>query len=459
MDEIFDNLLMTLALGGLAVSGLLFASALLYPYLRSAWDKATALARAAFCGAVAVACLFGGAKHRTGGISYPKTDNEIAYLTDAGSYVTNDAVHVAFTRVIVPDTATFYLDYCALDGTNEQGVATNWVNAKTATFGELEVPFDFAFANATNYNWLAYTDWTPGPAVQTNGVWHAYWGVDKKEGRYFIPVRTCVRDGSSVIATPKSKWDYEETEDYFFRHYSPDTVWEVNVEAGTAYSFSYKRLSGHSSVTVDWGDGTTDTIANSTSASHTYTAGGTFRVRVSDDLWSLRACYSDHVVAFRRWGDSMVYSDETFRNCCNLAGWIPRWGKSITDCYKTYPYCQKLVGPIPPWTPAITNVFSTYYNSRNLQGTIPEWGENTIVCWAVYSFDTKLTGTIPKWPKACTTSNWCYESTRFTGAWTDDPAELMPTNITSHANCVVDASDALRALFYSDWGGTRTKTE
>lgn len=207
--EIFDNLLMTLALGGLAVSLALFASAWLYPHLRRAWDKATALARAVFCGAVAVACLYGGAKHG-GTISYPKTDTDVAYLVDAGSYVTNDAVHVAFTRVpTVPDTATFYLDYCAIDATNAQGVATNWVNAKTATFADLTVPFDFAFAAATNYNWMAYTDWTPGPAVQTNGVWHAYWGVDKKQGRYFIPVRTCVRDGGEVIATPKSKWDYE----------------------------------------------------------------------------------------------------------------------------------------------------------------------------------------------------------------------------------------------------------
>ena len=201
------KVMMALALGGLAVSGLCFLAAFAAPYVKAAWDRASKFARAVFCGAAVGAVLFGGAKNgATGKITYPKTDNEIAYLTDAGSYVTNDAVHVAFTRLpMVPDTATFYLDYCALDGTNEQGVATNWVNAKTATFADLTVPFDFAFANATNYNWLAYTDWTPGPAVQTNGVWHAYWGVDKKEGRYFIPVRTCVRDGSSVIATPKSK--------------------------------------------------------------------------------------------------------------------------------------------------------------------------------------------------------------------------------------------------------------
>jgi hypothetical protein len=205
--ELTQEVLMNIALGGLAVSLALFASAWLYPHLRKAWDKATAFARAAFCGAVAVACLYGGAKHG-GSISYPKTDTDVAYLVDAGSYVTNDAVHVAFTRVpTVPDSATFYLDYCALDGTNSAGVATNWVNAKTATFADLEVPFDFAFAAATNYNWVAYTDWTPGPAVQTNGVWHAYWGLDKKTGSYIIPVRTCVRADGEVIATPKSKWD------------------------------------------------------------------------------------------------------------------------------------------------------------------------------------------------------------------------------------------------------------
>ena len=216
LEETTYEVLMWLALGGLALSLALFAVAWLYPYVCRAWDKASHLARAVFCGAAVGAVMFGGAKNgATGKISYPKTDNEIAYLTDAGSYVTNDAVHVAFTRVIVPDTATFYLDYCALDATNAQGVATNWVNAKTATFADLEVPFDFAFAAATNYNWVAYTDWTPGPAVQTNGVWHAYWGVDKKTGSYFIPVRTCVRDGGSVIATPKSKWDAQMEEAFY----------------------------------------------------------------------------------------------------------------------------------------------------------------------------------------------------------------------------------------------------
>ena len=177
-----------------------------YHAVTAVWDRTSRVNRVAFVTVCLFAALYGGAKHATGKITYPRTDPTLAYLTDKGSYVTNDFVHIDFDRLsVVPSSAMFYLDSCGLAETNAQGVATNWVNAKTATFGELSVPFDFAFANATNYNWLAYTDWTPGPAVQTNGVWHAYWGVDKKTGSYFIPVRTCVRDGSEVIATPKSK--------------------------------------------------------------------------------------------------------------------------------------------------------------------------------------------------------------------------------------------------------------
>ena len=31
--------------------------------------------------------------------------------------------------------------------------------------------------------------------------------------------------------------------------------------------------------------------------------------------------------------------------------------------------------------------------------------------------------------------------------------------VTAHDEVVTDASDALRALFYEDWGGTRTRPE
>lgn len=162
--------------------------------------------RVAFLLFAAGLTLFAGIKHKVGGISYPYTDPEVRYLYDAGSYVTNDAVHVAFSRMIAPATAPLLIDYRQIDSTND----TDWVNHTTTTFAEFSNPCDLQFPAATNYNWIVYTTWTPGPSVQTNGVWHAYWGIDTKRKGYLIPVRTCVRENGRVIATPKSRWDAEQ---------------------------------------------------------------------------------------------------------------------------------------------------------------------------------------------------------------------------------------------------------
>jgi hypothetical protein len=453
MDTISD-ILMTLALGGLAVSLALFASALLCPYLRSAWRQATALARAVFCGAVVVACLFGGAKH-TGKITYPKTDADVAYLTDAGSYVTNDAVHVAFTRVpTVPDTATFYLDYCALDGTNAQGVATNWVNAKTATFADLSVPFDFAFANATNFNWVAYTDWTPGHAVQTNGVWHAYWGVDKKTGSYFIPVRTCVRADGKVIATPKSKWDAKDpmelTEAEAYERYAPDAAILIDTSLiGTNEFVICPAQLGHGTnyCDVDWGDGTVEKNVYAwfwgTEHSHTYAKAGRYVIRVggtvTNPFYNFKNSQKPGVLRLLRHPDSG--NCITIGSCKNMTafpdGKLARWPAATTSIGSVYYDCTALAATeLPAWPSGLTQANNTYYSC------------------------SKLTGDIPAWPSSLTQARYTYYSCKnLTGAWTSDPAELMPTNITSHGGCVSGASAALRALFYSDWGGTRTKTE
>lgn len=146
-----------------------------------------------------VATIYGGRKGR---VTYPRIDPVVAYLADAGSYVTNDLVHVSFTRVIVPDTASLFIDRREVAATNDPNA---WINHVTSTFAQFTVPQDVLFENATNWDWIVYTDWTPGPSVVTNGVWHAFWGVDQRQGRYFIPIRTAVRENGNVIATPKSR--------------------------------------------------------------------------------------------------------------------------------------------------------------------------------------------------------------------------------------------------------------
>ena len=137
-------------------------------------------------------------------VSYPRKDPTTAYLTDAGSYVDSDTdiVHIDFRSIIVPDSAMLYVDRLCLTEGDE-----SWENVFAATLGETPIPLEITCQNATNYRWIVYTDWTPGPAVQTNGVWHANWGLDRRARRYLIPIRSAVRIDGETIATPKSKED------------------------------------------------------------------------------------------------------------------------------------------------------------------------------------------------------------------------------------------------------------
>lgn len=148
---------------------------------------------------------FAGGKH-AGSVSYPRTDPLQSYLTDNGSFVTNDFVHVAYSRIIVPDSAPLVIERRRLDQTND----VDWVVHLETTIGAFPSPQDVYFAAATNWNWVVYTTWTPGPSVQTNGVWHAMWGKDRKTGLHIIPVRTAIRVDGETIATPKSKENANE---------------------------------------------------------------------------------------------------------------------------------------------------------------------------------------------------------------------------------------------------------
>lgn len=157
--------------------------------------------RAAFLAVFACAFIFYGATKGT--ISFPYTDFEKRYLVDNGSYVTNDFIHVNFTRIIAPSSADFHIDYRQTGSTNDE----EWATLVDTTFGEFTVPQDIPFPMATNFDFAAYTTWTPGAAVQTNGVWHSYWGLDHKLHFHMIPVRTVIRLDGTTIATPKSRED------------------------------------------------------------------------------------------------------------------------------------------------------------------------------------------------------------------------------------------------------------
>ena len=206
MDDVLHMLQTGVMYVGIAMLTCLVCYAIAWYCRRAFAAAARALRPAELAVFAALACFLTWAaqKHL---VSYPRTDPTTAYLTDAGSWVDSDTdiVHIDFRRIIVPDSAMLYVDRLCLTEGDE-----SWENVFAATFGETPLPLEITCQNATNYRWIVYTDWTPGPSVQTNGVWHANWGLDRRSRRYLIPLRTAVRIDGETIATPKSKEDARE---------------------------------------------------------------------------------------------------------------------------------------------------------------------------------------------------------------------------------------------------------
>lgn len=148
--------------------------------------------------------LYAGAKHGT--VTFPDIGG-VHYLVDNGSFVDNDYAHIDYTAVVIPATANLYVYRREISSTN----VADWIEHLASTVGAFDPPQDLAFPAATNYNWMVFSDWTPGPSVETNGVWHAYWGNDQRRHERLIPVRTTIIVNGEIIATPKSKADQERT--------------------------------------------------------------------------------------------------------------------------------------------------------------------------------------------------------------------------------------------------------
>ncbi len=92
------------------------------------------------------------------------------YIVDSGSYLTNDVAHVSVAKrtPLLPDSTEILVYARQVDLTN----ATDWVRLEPhLTFADH--PYDYALANATNYDVMVAADFTPEPTIHTNGVWQA----------------------------------------------------------------------------------------------------------------------------------------------------------------------------------------------------------------------------------------------------------------------------------------------
>lgn len=143
---------------------------------------------------------YGGSKS----ITFPRTNAEMVLLADDGtSYVSTDVVRVGYVRhIILPDAADFNVWRRDVGNTNDE----DWVAQLVTTVGASPSPVMIDCPAATNFDWIVFTTWQPGPSVQTNGVLHSAWrGVPGPLNvRVFgVPIRTHVIEDGNLLAPPQ----------------------------------------------------------------------------------------------------------------------------------------------------------------------------------------------------------------------------------------------------------------
>ena len=193
-----------LTVGGALAAGLLAVLSAAWPVVRDEWRKGRdRVAKAVFLAAAFAGVLYGGAKRAT--VTYPRTDAAAAYLVDRGSYVTNDYVRIDFERRIVPDDAALVIERRPVASTND----LEWAEYLRTTFAAFSVPTNLPCANATNWNWIVFADWTPPPSVHTNGILEVKWGTSRNDAAHRasglavgIPAQTTAWRDGEMLGTP-----------------------------------------------------------------------------------------------------------------------------------------------------------------------------------------------------------------------------------------------------------------
>lgn len=159
--------LMCACLAGLAAVVLIVFCSAVLPPLCEAWRRASAKSRAAralFAAGAVAAILYAGTKPPTVTVTWDEYFSNKSYTVD-----TNDLRRISFgwsSPAWMPETARAILNaYSRTAGIPDvEAAATAPMSAGAMA---TVMPHD-----ATNYVYFVECDWTPGPAVVTNGVYH-----------------------------------------------------------------------------------------------------------------------------------------------------------------------------------------------------------------------------------------------------------------------------------------------
>ena len=166
--------------------------------------------------------------------------------------------------------------------------------------------------------------------------------------------------------------------------------------------------------------------------------------------------------SYPRWTNRITSAVGTFEETSGMSGRVPKWGCSARNVAQCFSGCTGLAGPLPAWPPSCEEFDYCFAGCEGLVGHVPPWPRAARTLREVFRGCAGLAGEIPPWPDGVTELSGCYrDCAGLTGAWTDDPALLMPEAklqdgwLNRSWDVVTGCSDSLRALFWDkNWGGT-----
>ena len=207
----------------------------------------------------------------------------------------------------------------------------------------------------------------------------------------------------------------------------------------TANNASITLTTNKTNITVDWGDGTTEDISNTTNPSHSYAKVGQYEVVITGNVehFCIRTCDScyairilnidlDSVISYGHsyssygycpsgktpFGDCSKITGEIpnklppnlkeaeylFYNCKNLYGDIPDLPNTLERGDHMFYQCENLSGDLPRLPNALSSAGYMFSGCKNLTGSIQNFPDN--LSYASYMFNdcSNLTGTIPELP-------------------------------------------------------------
>lgn len=134
-------------------------------------------------------------------IGFLRTDVEVVYLIDNGSYVSNNVVHLEFSTRLLPPSAELFLDYIPKTEPADSTAYTTYLSGSVETVPNV---VEFEFENAISNRWIFYTTYTPGPNVHTNGVAVAEFFRATRYDNVAVPKRATIwKNGERIYPSPE----------------------------------------------------------------------------------------------------------------------------------------------------------------------------------------------------------------------------------------------------------------